>query len=421
MTLGSGSPFRSKDLIFLVVMIVLGIFMRLIWPSDMEWKDDEKDMFAMAQKAVETGSLPKAGMRSGGGIVNPGLSVAPFALFALFTKDPVVMNQLVQVVNVLALCCFLFFISSKIKGRDRDVWLNGLALAAVSPLAVLFSRKIWAQDMLPLISFLFLASNYYRQKGWGAFLWGLTGAVMGQIHMSGFFFAAGIFVFTVAHDHFNGFRFRWGYWLAGSMLGGITLIGWILFMRQHPQINRQSLSHAFEFSFFIYWFIDSLGINIYYSLREHFWDFIREPLLMGIPTYLMVLVHLFLIAMAALTLSKLVNVGKSFIRSLKGGALRSGKFFRNMDLTHFYLYGILLGLGVLLTFGFTMVHPHYLICAFPFQYIFLAKLFEKQKLLFRFIVLAQLIITMGFLFYIHKNGGAPQGDYGVAYHVQVLN
>lgn len=410
---------QLRDSIFIFIMIAFGIFLRLIWASDMEWKDDEKDMVAMAIKAVDTGALPSAGMRSGGGIVNPGLSVAPFAAFALFTKDPVTMNKLVQLVNVLALCCFLFFILLKIKGPEREVWLWGIALAAVSPLAVLFSRKIWAQDMLPMVSFLFLAANYHRQKGWGAFFWGLTGALMGQIHMSGFFFAAGIFLFTLVHDHFNGIRFRWAYWLTGSFLGSITLISWLIFMLQHPQINRQSWTHAFEFSFFIYWFIDSLGINIYYSLREHFWDFIREPILFGLPSYLMVFVHLFLIAMAAITLSKLVKLGRSFIKSLSGGALRSGKFFLNMSLTKFYLYGILLGLGVLLTFGFTMVHPHYLICAFPFQYIFLAKLFEKQKLLFRSIVVAQLIITMGFLFYIHKNGGAPNGDYGVAYRVQI--
>jgi hypothetical protein len=410
---------ERKEQFFFIIMIALGIIMRLIWSADMEWKDDEKDMYRMAQEAVNSGTIPAAGMKSGGGIINPGLSVAPFAFFALFTHDPVAMNRMVQLLNVLALCCFLLFILFSIKKEERSLWLSGLALAAVSPLAVLFSRKIWAQDVLPIISFLIIFANYHRRKGWGAFLWGFAGAIIGQIHMSGFFFAGGLFVFTVLHDRFNGIKFKWTYWLAGSLLGGLTLIPWIIFMFQHPQKSEQSLLHILQFNFFINWFIDCLGINVYYTLREDFWAYLREPVWKGIPTYLSLLSHLFLVGVSVIALVKIVGLLKALFLKIRAGFTLS-EIFVNISITRFYLYSVLLGLGVFMTLSSVTIYAHYLICAIPFQYIFLAKLFEKRKTLFHLIILAQLIVTLTFLIYIHTHGGAANGNYGVAYGAQAL-
>jgi hypothetical protein len=84
--------------------------------------------------------------------------------------------------------------------HERTLWLWGLALAAVSPLAILFSRKIWAQDLLPIFCVPLLIGHWYRDKRWGAFIWGLVGAVMGQVHMSGFFLAAGLWLWTIYSD-----------------------------------------------------------------------------------------------------------------------------------------------------------------------------------------------------------------------------
>jgi hypothetical protein len=407
-----------KKNIFNFTIIALGLCLRLIWPSDMEWKEDEKDMYAMAHKAVDTGTLPAAGMRSGGGLVNPGLSVAPFALFAMYSNDPVAMNRMVQLTNVLAVCCFLLFILLKLNGREQQLWLSGLALAAVSPLAVLFSRKIWAQDMLPIFSFLVIVTNYHRHKRWGAFLWGLSGAIIGQIHMSGFFYAAGIFVITVLHDHYKGIRFRWLYWIAGSVIGSVTIFTWIIFILHNPQISRQDLSNLFQFNFFIHWFTDSQGINIYYSLRGDFWQYLREPVFAGTPPYLVVAVHVFLIVTSALALKTIVRYIKTVYQMIRN-RFRPAEFFRTLSTTRFYFLSLLLGLGVFMTLSCVLIHPHYLICAFPFQYIFAAKIFENRRILFRWIVIAQLAVTFSFLVYIHKTDGAPNGDYGVRYNVQI--
>src|SRR5882724_66770 len=95
-------PIPMKQNLFLFLIIATGLVLRLVWLSDMEWKDDEQWMYAKAHEIVETKEFPAAGMRSGGGIVNPGMSVVAFAPIAAVTNSPLAMNRVVQIVNVLA-------------------------------------------------------------------------------------------------------------------------------------------------------------------------------------------------------------------------------------------------------------------------------------------------------------------------------
>ena len=402
---------------FLYAIIIIGLFLRIVWTSDMEWKDDEKLMYNMAHTAVDKGQLPAVGMESGGGIVNPGLSVGVFAVIAEFTKDPVAMNRVVQIINIISILCFLLFIITKIDVKEREVWLYGITLAAISPLAVLFSRKIWAQDLLPILSFIIIFANYHRSKKWGAFIWGLSGALMGQIHMSGFFFAFGLFIFSVFHDHYNKISFKWWFWLAGSFIGSIGLIPWLVFIANHPQETKISFLHIFQFNFYLYWFLDATGLNIYYSLRKDFWSFIKEPFVLGVPTYLVAVAHLTLVAIGAFVLNKLFRNTYKLKPQLKNKNVLKD-MFDGMSITNFYLLAILLGLGIFMTLSGTPINQHYLICAFPFTYIFICNILKKNKKIIVTLIIAQLLVTACFLFYIHKNDGAPQGDYKKVYRAQ---
>ncbi len=401
----------------LYTIIAIGLFLRLIWINDMEWKDDEQLMYKMAHTSVDKGQFPEVGMESGGGIVNPGLSVGVFAVIASFTHDPISMDRVVQIINILSILCFLIFIIKKIDAKEKDVWLYGITLAAISPLAVLFSRKIWAQDMLPIFSFLIIFTNYHRSKKWGAFLWGLSGALLGQIHMSGFFFAFGLFVFSVAYDYFNAIKFRWGYWIVGSLIGSIGIIPWLSFILSHPQETKISFLHIFQFNFYLYWFLDATGLNIYYSLRKDFWMFIKEPFVLGVPTYLVAVAHLILVGIAAFILKNILKYLYQLRLRLKDKNLLRDLFV-DMSITNFYLLAILLGLGIFMTLSGTTIYQHYLICAFPFTYIFLSNILKENKKILLTVIIAQMLITICFLIFIHKNDGAEHGDYKKVYRVQ---
>ena len=50
--------------------------------------------------------------------------------------------------------------------------------------------------MTPMFGLLVWLGWWRCDKRWGAILWGLAGACIGQIHMSGFYFAAGLALWT---------------------------------------------------------------------------------------------------------------------------------------------------------------------------------------------------------------------------------
>jgi len=205
----------------LACALACGIVLRLLWPADMEWKADEQRMFAWASAIGVTEPWPQVGMASGVAVPNPGLSVWLFVPLARVTRDPVALAQLVQFVNVLALIGFAIFGASRaFSAPARELWFAGVALMSVNPIAVVLARKIWAQSLLPLFGLATLAAHASRASWAGAFVWGLAGALTGQIHMSGFFLQAALAIWTWFTDTAPG-RTRWRAWVAGSALGGL--------------------------------------------------------------------------------------------------------------------------------------------------------------------------------------------------------
>src|SRR5205085_3303206 len=125
---------------------------------------------------------------------------------------------------------------------------------------------------------------------------------------------------------------------------------------------------------------------------------IQGPYLLNIPTYLVAVAQLFLAIAAFFTLKRLWKYFKAGINFVKM-KIPFKNIFLNISMTRFYLLSILTGLGIFMTLSATVIHPHYLICAFPFSYIFLSKILEGRKKLLKSIIIAQLFITICFLFY----------------------
>jgi hypothetical protein len=78
--------------------------------------------------------------------------------------------------------------------------------------------------------------------------------------------------------------------------------------------------------------------------------------------------------------------------------------------------------GVLFTLSPVFVFQYYLLVAFPIIQLWvtlLALQFQQGKKVLLLLFACQLILSLTFLDYIHVNGGAPQGDYGVSYGQQI--
>jgi len=127
----------------------------------------------------------------------------------------------VQILNILALAGLLGFAWRQVDPRIKENWLWTMALVCVNPIAVLLQRKIWTQSTLPLFCLLFILGWSRRDRWGGALLWGFLGAWLGQIHLSGFFFAAAVVIWTTASRLLQkqSRAVAWGPWAIGSIIG----------------------------------------------------------------------------------------------------------------------------------------------------------------------------------------------------------
>ena len=152
---------------------------------------------------------------------------------------------------------------------------------------------------MPILSLLLLISWWRREQRWGAFAWGVLGAVLGQIHLSGFFFTAGFALWAVLFDRR---RVRWTTWFAGNLLGGLPLLPWAVHVATHQvgqPVANSAWWHFLECKFWMRWMVEPFGSSLSYCLRNDFHDFLRYPLVTGRPTYLVALLHGLLAAVGA--------------------------------------------------------------------------------------------------------------------------
>ena len=379
------------------LFLLAGSLLRVVWPLDMEWKFDEKWMFAKGL-SIATGKtgFPALGMSSGVGLRNPGMSVWPFGVLAFFTHDPVAMAQLVQGLNVLVLWLFALWVMRTWDEADRALGLWGVALFAVSPLAVLFSRKIWAQDVLIAFVLPWLWSHRRRQHAWGAAAWGFSGALLGQVHMSGLFAGPALFAATLWRDRRH---FRWLPWLIGSAIGALPLLPWLRMLLT----PSGSVAHAKHFSlrFLPEAMNHAFGLGLIYPLGLDFLAFLKGPTLFGAPTYLAGALHVALIAL----------FGFGIYARLRRPREPPPEPIR--------LYTACVLLTGLLLFALRVdIYAHYLIVFGPVLHCAAIWLIYPRRRALIAACALQLLLSASFLTFVHERGGAPRADYGKTYRTQ---
>jgi len=404
------------NLCVLVLFMVAGSGLRLLWPEDMEWKSDEIWMYQTAQ-AIAQGlqSWPALGMTSSTGIQNPAMSVWIFAVIAKAAKTPIEMVRWVQNLNICALWIgFIWTLRQKDLSHERLVWLQAFALMAVSPLAIVFSRKLWAQDLLPLASILLLMCHWHRFNKAGSLGWGFFGALIGQIHMSGFFFSAGLMMWTVldAQKQQRLKTIPWAPWLAGTTIGLLPLLPWIAYMTSQDHVSSRTWVALLVPKYFLHWATTSLGINLNYSLGSHFIEFLKQPLIGQWPTFLVGSCHLLLLGVGIQAIGGWLMTGrKDWLPTFGSGSTP----------TSFYLSSAGIGTGALMAIAGLPQPIHYLIIAFPWPYLWLTSLLKDRHKLWLFVAMAQLAVAMMFLVFIHQTGGFADCDYGISYRLSQVD
>jgi hypothetical protein len=335
-------------------------------------------------------------------------------------EDPPGLTRAVQVVNCLALVLLVAFAWRHVPAGEREAWLWAAALVAVNPLAVLFHRKLWPPCVLPPLTLLMLWGWWYRGRRLPAFVWGLVGPSLGQIHMAGFFFAGGFAAWALCYDRR---RVAWKAWLAGGLVGVLPMIPWAHHLLTHPAarpINPHRWVHALEGKFWVRWFTESFGFGIDYTLGPtNFREFLSWPLVGGQPTWLVGAAHA-VIAAAALAL-----LGRAALSLWRERGGLASRWVGRSSPTAFTQNAALWGFGLLLTLSCCSIHRHYMIVLFPLECLWVARLALVRREgtprtgrgLLAALWAAQLLISASFLSYVHvkQYGGA---EYGSTYKAQ---
>ncbi|NEO84329.1 MAG: hypothetical protein F6J87_08750 [Spirulina sp. SIO3F2] len=405
---------RALQLALIFTFLALGILLRVIWPTDMEWKWEERWMFDQASKIVNGEMpLPLLGMKSSVLVNNPGMSVWSFAFIRLFVDTPVQMAQFIQWLNGAMLLLFTGFILWQVPKQEQTPWLWGMAIMAVNPFAVLFSRRIWTPDILSPFVFVTLVGHWFRHRFWGAFFWGLASLASGQVQMGGFFFAFGLAVWTAWTD-WREKTFRWQTWVGwatGSVIAFIPLVPWLMEIVPQMESYRKSIVALLFPKFYAQWITAALGTNLSYTLKEFFWGgLLQEPKFLGLPTYGVAIAHLGLVMAGAYPAYRWWKTRKYRCQRPKSEPTRLG----------FYLKAMAIGTGGAYTLSRVNIHPYYIVIVFPFIYFWLATLYQHRVKVLVAIAVLQLFISVNFLTFVHRTGGMPAcGDgYGVSYRFQ---
>lgn len=382
----------------LLICLALGIVLRLIWPWDMEWKADEKLMFSMAQDAVQSSKLPYLGMDSGVGLKNAGFSVWPFAAFYMLATTPVGMTFIVMLVNALALG--IMFHNARQMQSHKEVFLAGTVLVSVNVLMVIFSRKLWAQDVMPIFTAMIWFLHLKRERLWTFFFLGVLSALAGQLHISGFFYAFGLFAAMMMAKQFK--LKSLALYGMGFLIGILPALHWIQSLILGGHTSNTSGSNIFKFEYFLHAAIDPLGINLKYSLGDELIPMVK---------------HLYFLPLVAGMIIVAATV-YSIIVYLRSQPFMSARLKWNNPI-FFYGMAFVLIPGLLLTFSGSPIRSHYLIGAAPFLQIMFAKLWLKagKKVLFM-VMISQLILSVLFLWYVHHST-MINGDYGVPFKHQI--
>ncbi|MEO8608990.1 MAG: glycosyltransferase family 39 protein [Chloroflexota bacterium] len=172
------------ELAVLLGILILAAVLRLGAPGVVEFKRDEANLSHLALDFVRGRSLPLLGISSSVGIPNSPISVYIFAIPYLFSSDPTVATLYVGLLNVLAVL-LTYLLARRYYGVGAA--LLAALLYAVSPWGIIYSRKIWAQDVLPpfiVATFLTGLLGFVEGKRWAQWLCLPLLCITAQIHYS---------------------------------------------------------------------------------------------------------------------------------------------------------------------------------------------------------------------------------------------
>jgi 4-amino-4-deoxy-L-arabinose transferase-like glycosyltransferase len=234
------TPVRSGEYVALVVLLLLAAVLRLGAPGITEFKRDEANLSQRALDLVHGRDFPLLGLSSSVGVPNPPISVYLFAVPYALDSSPIAATIFVGLLNVIAVA-LTWWLARRYYGW-RAAAVAGL-LYAVSPWGILYSRKIWAQDLLPpfvLATVLTGLLGFGEGKRWARWAhWPLL-ALTVQIHYAAFILIPlSLLMLVLWHA-----QIRWRELAFGLGLAALTVIPAVIGATQDHLLSLDTVRHG---------------------------------------------------------------------------------------------------------------------------------------------------------------------------------
>lgn len=210
--------------LILAGIVVVGAWLRFQHPELLEFKSDEAFAANQALEFVRGGKLPTAGLMSSVGVSNPPLFVWLLIPMFFLTSNIAVVCGMISVLGLAAVVA-TWWIGRKYYGSVSG--LVAAALFASGPWAVVYSRKIWAQDFVPVLATgtLWAVHSLILGKNPKAIFWLLCLPLcVIQIHYSGFALTASAIAVVVALRP----RIDWRFAVAGVAVAVVLALPYVV-------------------------------------------------------------------------------------------------------------------------------------------------------------------------------------------------
>lgn len=163
-------PITRRDIWILAVILLAAAFMRLERPGVVDYRFDEALLSQLAVDWIQGAPLPNRGLIASVGLPQGPLMVYLMALPYAIDSNPILATAFVGLLNVIGVGLLWLFGHRYLS--PRVAWLAAL-MYAVTPWAVMLSRKIWNPNMQPpflLAGVLFAAYGFLENKRWAQLL-----------------------------------------------------------------------------------------------------------------------------------------------------------------------------------------------------------------------------------------------------------
>lgn len=241
---------RKLEWILLVAILGLAALLRMGWPGLTEFKQDEARIYKMALDLAEFRAWPVRGIDYSVGLPSSPITIYLYALPLFFWRSPLAATLFVGLLNTLSVA-LAYWLARRYWGARAGLW--GAVLYAVAVWAIVFSRKLWSNNLLPI----FITG--YMASGLLAFVEGRTRwliahlalwSVAVQLHISAIAYAPVTLLLMWMYRR----QFNWRRVMGGIGVAGLLATPYILFLLTRLAevgrwLNSPSASSGLKFSF----------------------------------------------------------------------------------------------------------------------------------------------------------------------------